>query len=110
VFFFPVEARGPDAIIEKWLPFLLDPAVTLALMIDSSTTAQSGEMGQTTAAFAINGRTNHGMRTTPVGTFSIAWRLVGGQWKIATVSGAEKGRSKTGAWFARVGRISLDTR
>jgi uncharacterized protein DUF4440 len=91
VSFFPAEARGPEAIIEKWLPFLVDPALTLALTIDASTTAQSGETGQTAATFAINGRTNKGMRTTPVGTFSIAWRMVEGQWKIATLGGAGKG-------------------
>jgi ketosteroid isomerase-like protein len=94
VFFFPVEARGPEAIVEKWLPFLLDPALTLALAIDTSTTAQSGEIGQTVATFAIKGRTNAGMRTTPAGSFSIAWRLVDGQWKIRTLSGAGKGGVK----------------
>lgn len=94
MFLFPVEARGPEAIIEKWLPFLLDPSLTLALAIETSTTAKSGELGQTAATFAINGRTNKGMRTTPAGTFSIAWRLADGQWKIATLSGAGKGGIK----------------
>lgn len=91
VFYFPVEARGPEAITEKWLPFLLDPALTLVLTIDASTTAHSGDMGQTTATFAIKGRTNKGMQTTPAGSFSIVWRAVEGRWKIATLSGAGKG-------------------
>jgi ketosteroid isomerase-like protein len=94
VFFFPAEARGPEAIVEKWLPFLVDPALTLALTIDSSTTAPSGEMGQTTATFAIYGRTNKGMRTTPAGSVSIVWRVVDGRWMIATLSGAGKGGIK----------------
>jgi len=101
VFLFPVEARGPEAIVEKWLPFLLDPALTLALTIETSTTAQSGEIGQTTAAFAIKGRTNTGMRTTPAGSFSIAWRLIDGQWKIGNLSGAGKG----GVKLARQGGV-----
>jgi ketosteroid isomerase-like protein len=94
VFYFPVEARGPEAITEKWLPFLLDPALTLVVTIDSSTTAQSGEMGQTAATFAIKGRTNKGMQTTPAGRFSIVWRAVAGRWKIATLSGTGKGGIK----------------
>lgn len=91
VFYFPVESRGPEAIVGKWLPFLLDPALTLALTIDSSTTAESGEMGQTAGTFAVNGRTNKGMQTTPAGSFSIVWRVVDGRWKIATLGGAGKG-------------------
>ena len=91
VFYLPVETHGPDAITEKWLPFLLDPALTLVLTIETSTTAESGEMGQTTGMFAIYGRTNKGMRTTPAGTFSIVWRRVEGSWKIGTLSGAGKG-------------------
>ena len=94
VFFFPVEARGPEAITEKWLPFLLDPALTLALAIDTSTTTESGELGQTAGTFAIYGRTNKGMRTTPAGSFSIVWRVVEGRWKIGTLSGAGKGGIK----------------
>ena len=86
VFSFPAEARGEEAIIEKWQPFLRDPALTIAVTIDNSTTAQSGEMGQTSGTFAINGRTNKGMRTTPAGGFSIVWRVVQGQWKIVTLS------------------------
>jgi hypothetical protein len=88
VFLFPAEARGPEAIIEKWLPFLIDPAVTLALTIETSATAESGEMGHTAGTFAINGRTTHGIRTTPAGSFSIDWRVVEGRWKIASLSGA----------------------
>ena len=101
VFYFPVEARGPEAIVAKWLPFLLDPALTLVLTIDTSTTAESGEMGQSTATFAIKGRTNKGVQTTPAGSFSIVWRVVEGQWKIATLGGAGKG----GVKLARQGGV-----
>ena len=96
-FSFPVEARGPEAITEKWLPFLLDPAVTLSFTIDTSTTADSGETGQTAGTLAIYGRTNKGMRMTPAGSFSIVWRMVEGQWKIATLSGASQVENKARA-------------
>jgi hypothetical protein len=91
VFFLPAEAHGPDAITGKWLPFLLDPALTMVLTIETSTTARSGEVGQTSGTFAINGRTNIGVRTTPGGSFSIVWHLVEGRWKIHTLRGGGKG-------------------
>ena len=91
VSYFPAEAHGPDAITEKWLPFLLDPALTLVLTIETSTTAESGEMGQTIGTFSIHGRTTKGMSTTPAGAFSIAWRRIEGSWKIGTLSSAGKG-------------------
>ena len=94
VFFLPVEAHGPDAITGKWLPFLRDPALTMGLTIETSTTATSGEIGQTSGTFAINGRTNIGMRITPGGTFSIVWHLAEGSWKIHTLSGAGKGGAR----------------
>lgn len=101
VFYFPAEARGHEAILASWLPFLLDPALTLVLTIDSSTTADAGDMGQSGARFAIKGRTNKGMETTPAGSFSIVWRVVDGRWKISTLSGAGKGGIK----LARQGGI-----
>ena len=99
VFFLPVEAHGPDAILEKWLPFLLSPETTLVLTVERSSTADSGEMGQTSGTFGIYGRTSKGMTTTPVGAFSMTWRLVDGQWKIATLSGG----AKTGVRLQRGG-------
>ncbi len=90
VFFLPVEAHGPDAILDKWSPFLFSRELTLALTIQTSSTADSGEMGQTSGTYGIYGRTSKGMTTTPVGAFSIAWRLVDGRWKIGTLSGGGK--------------------
>ncbi len=90
IFFLPVEAHGPDAILDKWSPFLFSRELTLVLTIATSSTADSGEMGQTSGTFGIYGRTSKGMTTTPVGAFSIAWRLVDGQWKIGTLSGGSK--------------------
>jgi len=94
VFFLPVDAYGPDAITGKWLPFLLDPALTMVLTIDSSTTATAGKVGLTSGTFAIHGRTNLGVRTTPGGTFSIVWHLVEDRWKIQTLSGAGRGEKR----------------
>jgi ketosteroid isomerase-like protein len=90
----PVEARGADAIVEKWQPFLKSREVTLALTIESSATAASGETGETLGTFAIYGRTAKGMSTTQVGAVSIAWRLVDGQWKIGTLSRTGKAAAK----------------
>lgn len=90
VFFLPVEAHGPEAILQKWSPFLLSRELTLALTIETSSTADSGEIGQTSGTFGIYGRTSKGMTTTPVGAFSIVWRLIDGQWKIGTLSGGSK--------------------
>jgi hypothetical protein len=86
VFSIPAEARGPDDIVEKWLPFLLNRDVTLALTIETSTTAESGNSGQTSGTLAIYGRSTHGMSMTPAGSFSIAWRLVDGEWRIEALT------------------------
>ena len=90
----PVEARGADAIVEKWQPFLKSREVTLALTIESSATAASGDTAETLGTFAIYGRTAKGMSTTQVGAVSIAWRLVDGQWKIGTLSRTGKAGAK----------------
>lgn len=90
----PVEARGPDAIVEKWQPFLQSKDVTLALTIERSATAESGNTAETLGTFAIYGRTAKGMSTTQVGAVSIAWRLVDGQWKIGTLSRTGKAGAK----------------
>jgi hypothetical protein len=84
----PAEAHGPDAIVEKWRPFLSSSEVRLAPIIESSTTAQSGAMAQTSGTLTIYGRTANGMRTTPAGTFAVLWRLVDGEWKIGMLTRA----------------------
>jgi ketosteroid isomerase-like protein len=86
VFSIPGDAHGPDAIVEKWRPFLLNRDVTVALTIEASTIADSGDSGRTSGTLAIYGRTNHGMSMTPAGSFSIAWRLVDGQWRIGALT------------------------
>jgi ketosteroid isomerase-like protein len=86
VFSIPGDASGPDAIIEKWRPFLLNRDVTVALTIEASMIGESGDSGRTSGTLAIYGRTNNGMSMTPVGSFSIAWRLVDGQWRIGALT------------------------
>jgi ketosteroid isomerase-like protein len=96
VFLVPAEAHGPDAILEQWRPFLSGSEARIALTIESSTTAESGATGQTTGTLHVWARTNKGMSTTPVGGFSIDWRLVDGHWKIATLMRGAKGRARLG--------------
>ncbi|RPI57186.1 MAG: DUF4440 domain-containing protein [Acidobacteria bacterium] len=86
VFDVPVEVRGPDAIVQKWLPFLASPEVRMAPIIETSTTAETGKTGETSGTFAVYGRTTKGMTMTSVGAFSITWRLVEGRWKIERLS------------------------
>jgi ketosteroid isomerase-like protein len=95
VFLVPAEARGPDAILDKWSPFLSTREVRLALTIENSMTDESGATGETSGTFAVYGRTNKGMHTTPLGAFSIAWRLVDGEWKIASLTNGSKTGTKT---------------
>jgi ketosteroid isomerase-like protein len=92
VFLLPTEARGPEAIIEKWRPFLEGTEARMALTIESSTTA--GTTGHTSGSVAIYARTANGMSTTPVGGFAIGWRLVDGQWKIGSLTRAGKVATK----------------
>jgi ketosteroid isomerase-like protein len=84
VFLLPSEARGPEAIVEKWRPFLSGTDARMALTIENSTTA--GNTGQTSGSLAVYARTTKGMSTTPVGGFFIDWRLVDGQWKIGSLT------------------------
>ncbi len=84
----PAVAYGPDAIVEKWRPFLSSPEVRLAPIIETSVMAESGEQAETSGSFTVYGRTRNGMGTTPAGTFSIVWRLVNGQWKIVRLTSA----------------------
>jgi ketosteroid isomerase-like protein len=97
VFSVPAQVQGADAIVEKWQPFLKGGEVRLSLTIDSSTTAQSGERGQTLGTFAVYGRTLNGMSTTPVGAVSIAWRVIDGRWKIETLSRTGKAAKQRAA-------------
>ena len=90
VSFVPAEAHGPDAIVLNWLPFLRSSEVRLAPIIESSTTTESGAIGETSGTFTVYGRARHGMSATPAGAFSIVWRLVDGRWKIARLSGGRK--------------------
>lgn len=90
----PSISHGPDAIATMWLPFLIDPGTTMILATTSVATAPAGDTGTSTGTFAIRGRTSNGVQTIPAGTYSIAWRLVDGHWKIATLSGgSNKGAS-----------------
>ena len=92
VFHLPSEARGPEAIVEKWRPFLSGTDARLALTIENSTTA--GQTGETSGTLAVYARTTNGMSTTHVGGFSIGWRLVEGRWKIGTLSSTRRTRAK----------------
>ena len=47
--------------------------------------------GPRPGTFAVRGRTNTGVQTIPLGTYSIAWRLVDGRWKISRLSGSTNG-------------------
>jgi ketosteroid isomerase-like protein len=96
VFLVPSEAHGPDAILEQWRPFLSGSDARIALTIESSMIAESGSTGQTTGTLHVWARTNKGMSTTPVGVFSIDWRLVDGRWKIATLVRGAKARTRLG--------------
>ena len=92
VFLLPAEARGPEAIVEKWRPFLSGTGARMAITIESSTT--DGQTGHTSGSLAVYARTTNGMSTTPVGGISIAWRLVAGQWKIGTLTRGASARNR----------------
>jgi ketosteroid isomerase-like protein len=91
----PVEKHGPEAIAADWLPFLIDPATTMLLTTTEVTMGTSSDVGNTTGALAIRGRTNTGIQTIPLGTYSIAWRAVDGRWKISRLSGSINGARTT---------------
>jgi ketosteroid isomerase-like protein len=98
VFSIPSDAQGAEAIVDKWRPFLQNRDVTVALTIETSAIAASGEAGRTSGTLAIYGRTAHGMSMTPAGAFSITWRLVDGQWRIGALTRATPdARSKRAA-------------
>jgi uncharacterized protein DUF4440 len=92
----PVEKHGPEAIATAWLPFLIDPGTTLLLETTEVTMGTSSDVGNTAGTFAVRGRTNMGIQTIPLGTYSIAWLLVDGRWKISRLSGStNEGRTTT---------------
>jgi ketosteroid isomerase-like protein len=80
--------RGPEAIANAWLPFLIDPGTTMLLTTTEVVTSEAGDTGTSSGTFAIRGHTGNGIRTIPVGTYSIRWRLLNGEWKIAELSGS----------------------
>ncbi len=92
---FPVVKHGPEAIANSWLPFLIDPGTTMLLTSTGATTGTSPDVGSTTGTFAIRGRTNNGIQTIPAGTYSIAWVVVDGHWKISMLGGAGHGNPKS---------------
>jgi ketosteroid isomerase-like protein len=94
-FSLPSLKRGPEAIANAWLPFLIDPDTTMVFTNTGVTLDESGESGNTTGTFAIRGRTNNGIRTIPAGNYSITWRLVDGHWRIASLGGSPNAPAKT---------------
>ena len=87
----PSISRGPEAIANAWLPFLIDPGTTMILTSTEVVTATGGDTGTSSGTFAIRGRTRNGIQTVPAGTYSLTWRLLDGRWKIATLSGSGNG-------------------
>lgn len=91
----PVVKHGPEAIASSWLPFLIDPGTTMVLTSTDVITEASGDIGHSTGAFAIRGRTSGGIQTIPAGTYSITWRIVDGHWRIRTLGGSFNQRRPT---------------
>jgi len=91
----PVEKRGPEAIATAWLPFLIDTGTTMLLETTEVMTGTSSDVGNTTGTFAVRGRTNTGVETIPLGSYSIAWRLIDGRWRISRLSGSTNGARAT---------------
>jgi ketosteroid isomerase-like protein len=87
----PVEKHGPEAIAAEWLPFLIDTGTTMLIETTEVTAGASSDVGNTAGTFAVRGRTNTGVQTLPLGTYSIAWRLVDGRWRISKLSGSANG-------------------
>jgi ketosteroid isomerase-like protein len=84
----PSVTRGPEAIANAWLPFLIDHGTTMLLTTTEVVTTAAGDSGTSAGTFAIRGRSRNGIQTTPAGTYSIGWRLLDGRWKIATLNGS----------------------
>jgi len=89
----PSVRRGPEAIADSWLPFLIDPGTTMILTTTEVVVAPGSEMGSSSGTFAIRGRTANGIQTVPGGTYALRWRLFDGGWKITAISdGGKEGR------------------
>ena len=86
----PTVTRGPEAIGNAWLPFLIDPGTTMLVLTTNVVTSPEGDTGTSTGTLAIRGRTNNGIQTVPAGTYSMTWRRLGDDWKIATLSGGSE--------------------
>ncbi len=82
----PVEKHGPEAIANSWLPFLIDPGTTMLLETTEVTMGASSDVGNSVGTLAVRGRTNAGTQTIPLGTYSIAWHMVEGRWRITRLS------------------------
>lgn len=91
----PSAVRGPEAIANSWLPFLIDPGTTLIVTSTEATASAAGDTGTSTGTFAIRGRTATGVQTVPGGTYALSWRVTDGRWKITAISGSGKGERKT---------------
>ena len=88
----PSVVRGPEAIANAWLPFLIDPGTTMILTSIETVISAGGSTGTSSGTFAIRGRTANGVQTIPAGTYALTWRLVDGQWKVASISGSGRGK------------------
>ncbi|MGB7220473.1 MAG: VWA domain-containing protein [Vicinamibacterales bacterium] len=89
VFFFPVTARGVDAIVRAWLPFLVDGGTTMTLTATDPVMATSADLAYATGTFAYRnpvdgGRAGGGALQT--GDYLAVWRLVDGRWKMSALS------------------------
>ena len=61
----PVLKRGPEAIADAWLPLLIDPGTTMIFTNVDVTADESGDTGTSSGTFAIEGRTQGGVKTIP---------------------------------------------
>jgi hypothetical protein len=90
VFFFPTMSEGPEAIINTWLPFLVDGGPTMAVVSDG-VRVSGANTGSSNGSFTIQGQTDEGFETIPAGTLNISWRRVGGAWKVSALDGVGAG-------------------
>jgi ketosteroid isomerase-like protein len=93
----PTAVRGPEAVANSWLPFLIDPGTTLILTSTAAATSAAGDTGTSSGTFAIRGRTGNGVQTIPAGTYTLNWRLVEGRWKITAIGGGGRGERRADA-------------
>ena len=91
----PVEKHGPEDIANSWLPFLVDPGTTMLLTNTGATRQPSGDVGTSSGTMAIKGRTDRGVQTLPLGSYSITWRIIDGHWKISALRGSFERKNET---------------